>query len=79
MFSLFDPARPSLVVDLFVAEPIRFDERWTQAVFIPVQGVSARVCSIPHLMALKELSGRSQDLLDLQNLKAILAARGGRL
>jgi hypothetical protein len=37
------------------------------------QALAIRVAAIPHLIQLKEIAGRPQDVADIQSLRAILA------
>ena len=77
VFTMLDPATPSLVVDLFVREPIAFSDLQRDAVKVPLQGVQIPVCSIQHLIEMKVQSGRPHDLLDIENLRLIQS--GGTL
>ncbi len=71
VFSLFDPALPLREVDLFVEHPIDFESLWGESVAMDVGGTAVRVASIPHLIGLKRLAGRPQDLLDIEALEEI--------
>jgi hypothetical protein len=47
---------------------------WKDASKIEIaQELAIRVASIPHLIQLKEIAGRPQDVADIQCLRAILA------
>ena len=75
VFSLFDPSNPLRVVDLFVSHPIPFEELWSRSEKFELSNTSVRVASIPDLIHLKRMAGRSQDRADIEQLKAIVRKR----
>ncbi|MGH9750253.1 MAG: nucleotidyl transferase AbiEii/AbiGii toxin family protein [Candidatus Polarisedimenticolia bacterium] len=75
VFSMYDPANPMRVVDLFVSHPIPFEELWTRSERFDLRATSIRVASIPDLVHLKRLAGRPQDMSDIEQLEAILESR----
>lgn len=75
VFSMWDPTEPMRSVDLFVDNPIDFEELWDRSELIPLVGTAARVASIPDLIRLKRLAGRPEDLLDIEALEAIMERR----
>jgi predicted nucleotidyltransferase len=75
VFSMFDPANPMRVIDLFVDHPIPFGELWSRAESLELQDTTVRVASIPDLIRLKRLAGRDQDRADIAQLETILRAR----
>jgi hypothetical protein len=78
VFSMWDPSDPLRSVDLFVENPIDFEELWDRSVLLPLAGTSARVASIPDLIRLKRLASRAVDLADIEALEAILREREER-
>jgi hypothetical protein len=78
VFSLHDPAQPMRELDLFVEHPIDFESLWRRAEMIPLATTSARVASIPDLIALKRLAGRPEDLRDIEALEEIARRKGER-
>lgn len=72
VFSMWDPANPMREVDLFVENPIDFEQLWSRAVLIDLGTTRVRVVSIPDLIALKRIAGRPQDVADIEALEAIL-------
>jgi hypothetical protein len=68
VFSLMhaDPAWPG--VDVFVREPLPFEELWEASLLSSAGDVQVRVCSLPHLLAMKRAAGRSQDQADIEAL-----------
>ena len=64
-------------VDVFVIEPFDFDREHDQALQGEVApGLVVRFVSIPTLIAMKELAGRPNDLVDIQHLRWILEEKG---
>jgi hypothetical protein len=76
VFSMWDPADPLRSVDLFVENPIDFEELWSGAEAIDLDGTPTRIASIPDLIRLKRIAGRPQDLADIEALER-LARRDG--
>jgi hypothetical protein len=75
VFSLYDPAQPMREVDLFVREPLDFEELWRASEAMDLGPCKVHVASIPHLIALKRVAGRPQDLLDIEALEEIRKRR----
>jgi hypothetical protein len=78
VFSLYDPNAPMREVDLFVESPMDFEVLWRDAESMDLGGIQVRVASIPHLLTLKRMAGRPQDLLDIEALEEIQGRRGER-
>jgi len=77
VFTMFDPANPGFVVDLFVESPAEFGEFSGRARQVQIDGHNVRICSIEDLIAMKEKSGRSQDITDIAALRRIQSVEGG--
>lgn len=77
VFSLYDPADPLRVVDLFVDDPLPFADLWQRSVELPLRGVPVRTAALADLLELKRRAGRPQDLADIEALER-LPAREGR-
>lgn len=77
VFSLWDPARPLLEVDLFVEHPIPFEQVYARSEVMEIAGLSVRVAGLDDLIALKRLADRPQDRIDIDALTAIKARRAG--
>lgn len=71
VFSMVDPTNPILTVDLFAREPLPFEDLWTAAALVELGGRTIRIASLPHLIAMKRMSGRPQDLADIEKLEAL--------
>lgn len=76
VFSLYDPEQPLRIVDLFVESPVDFEELWRDSGLVPLHSTAIRVASIPHLIRMKELAGRSQDREDVERLAEIQRRKG---
>ena len=56
-------------VDLFVTEPFDFDAESARALIKPLGSVQVQFVSIPTLIRMKELAGRPQDTIDIDQLR----------
>jgi hypothetical protein len=72
VFSFWDPVDSSLIVDVFVDEPIPFEDLWSRSVVLPLKSTEVRVASIPDLIELKRRAGRPMDLMDIEVLEDML-------
>ena len=71
VFSFYDPKRPTHLVDIFVDEPIDFDEAYSRKKTFKVDDFEIPVVSLEDLKRLKLLSGREQDILDIKELERL--------
>jgi len=78
VLSLYDPSDPMRVVDLFVEEPIPFDDLYERSEIMALGRTPVRVAAIEHLVHMKRVAGRPQDRLDIDDLEAILRLRDER-
>jgi hypothetical protein len=74
VFSLVDSRNPLLVVDLFVHQPIDFEELYSRSIAKFLGRTEVRVASIPDLIFLKQLADRPQDRDDIEKLREIMKA-----
>lgn len=70
-FSFFHPTGQGKLIDVFVGEPIPFQEVDQTKTMVKAADFSIPVVSIPHLKQLKAIAGRPQDLADIEALEAI--------
>ncbi len=71
MFSMYDPNDPMRVVDIFADPPIDFSALHSDAAVMDVGGTHVSVASRAHLIEMKQLAGRAQDLADIAALQAL--------
>ncbi|HEY0143638.1 MAG TPA: hypothetical protein VGF48_22295 [Thermoanaerobaculia bacterium] len=71
VFSMVDSKNPILTVALFPREPLPFEDLWTDATRVELGGRTIHIASLPHLIAMKRMSGRPQDLADIEKLEAL--------
>jgi predicted nucleotidyltransferase len=57
-----------------LAPPVPFDDLWASAAVISIGGQEVRVASIEHMIVMKTMAGRAQDLADIERLRAKLGA-----
>ncbi|KLJ01922.1 DUF6036 family nucleotidyltransferase [Luteimonas sp. FCS-9] len=74
VFPLWDPSNPLRSIDVFIDEPIAFEQLFQNAVTKEVDGVPVRVASIPHLIEMKRRAGRARDIEDIDKLQQIFEA-----
>lgn len=73
VFSLYRPDRIGMTVDLFVHQPIPYQDLYKHSVVMDLDGIKVRVCSIDDLITMKQLVGRHKDLADIEQLTKIKA------
>ena len=71
VFSFFHQKEHFRLIDVFVTEPIPFQELNKEKKIVKVNNIHIPICSIKHLIELKEKTGRPQDLADIKALKKI--------
>jgi Nucleotidyltransferase of unknown function (DUF6036) len=76
VLSLWDPDEPMRAVDVFVENPIDFEEMWGRSEMVPLELIPVRIASIPDLIRMKVAAGRPHDLEDVAALSEILRRRG---
>ena len=79
VFSFYNPSKPMELVDVFIDEPIDFCKAEKRRVVMKVKEIQIPVVSIEDLVELKKLSGRPQDIADidaLNELKKLIKNKG---
>lgn len=72
VFSLWSPDHPATEIDLFVEEPIPFEEAYKASIRLEVAGgIEATVIGLDDLIALKRKAGRTKDLDDIDKLNVL--------
>lgn len=72
VFSFWDSSNTRPTVDIMLSPEVPFEELWNDAAAMNLGGHEVRVASIEHLIRMKAAAGRSQDLADIERLKARL-------
>lgn len=75
VFSMYDPRRPLIEVDLFVDPPIPVDELLARAELVTIGALRVPVACLADLIAMKRIAGRSKDIEDIAALEAIAHKR----
>ncbi|HET9367362.1 MAG TPA: hypothetical protein VFO22_04770 [Candidatus Udaeobacter sp.] len=75
VFQMLDPNRESTRLDIFVTEPFEFATEFEKATWHAWGDLRAPVLRLETLIAMKEASGRSQDIADASVLRDILELR----
>jgi predicted nucleotidyltransferase len=78
VFSVRDWKDPFLSVDLFVREPVPYDDLERRADQVDVAGKKVLVAAIEDLVTMKRDAGRPVDLVDIQKLESIARKRSDR-
>ena len=72
VFSLYSPEHQATEIDLFVESPLEFEKAYQTAVKLEVApGVVATFVGYDDLVELKRRAARPQDVIDLEQLRAI--------
>jgi hypothetical protein len=71
VFSMFDPDQPLREVDLFVEEPMPFEDLWRRSVEMRLGDTQVRVASRADLIDMKRRAGRARDLEDVAALEEL--------
>ncbi len=71
VFQVWHPDDPFCTVDVFIRNPIDFDDLWKRSVAASLGSTECRIAGIEDLIAMKTLAGRPQDLRDIEELRRI--------
>jgi hypothetical protein len=71
VFSFYHPKMPINLIDVFVNEPIGFNEIESEIVIFKARDIKIPVISKKHLKALKRKANRPQDIADIEALEEI--------
>lgn len=72
VFSMYSDLHPATEVDLFVKDPLGFDEAYGRAVTMEVaSGIEATIVSLEDLLRLKRAAGRPEDHSDIEVLEQL--------
>jgi len=76
VFSFYHPTMPINLIDVFVDEPIRFDEIEKEIVIFKARDIEIPVISIKHLKILKRKANRPQDIADIEAIEELESMEG---
>ena len=66
----YQMGRPPMRVDIMMSIPgVKFDDAWSRHERLTIDGIEMNFISKEDLIASKKASGRSQDLIDVENLE----------
>lgn len=66
----YQMGHPPMRVDIMMSIPgVKFDDAWSQHERLTIDGIEINFISKEDLIASKKASGRSQDLIDVENLE----------
>ncbi len=71
VFSFFHPEKPTEMIDVFIDSPIDFEEAYKNKRIFSSRDINIPVPSIEDMIKLKKISGRPQDIEDIEALKEI--------
>ncbi|MFH1541932.1 MAG: hypothetical protein ABIE84_02440 [bacterium] len=71
VFPFWHPDRPLEIIDVFVRNPINFQEMDNEKVVKKAMGLEVPIPSLRHLIELKKQAGRDQDLKDIERLEML--------
>ena len=72
VFTMYHPSDPLTLIDIFVEEPIPFQDMFHDSEIKDLDGVEARIVGIQHLIYMKKKAGRPKDIEDINVLNEIL-------
>lgn len=76
VFQMIDPDDPFCSVDVFIRNPIDFDQAWGRALVETMGEARIRVAAIDDLIVMKRLAGRPVDLGDIEALADLIRTQG---
>lgn len=79
VFTFIDPKQPFKQVDIFLSNPLDFEQAYAQRQVITVGRTPISMISLDDLIRMKEAVGRPRDLEDVQHLHRIKQLKERRL
>ena len=77
VFTLYSSVNPLLCLDLFVKDPVPFEQLWARSETVDLGSGSVHIASIDDLIVMKRVAGRPHDLTDIAALEALKKEREG--
>jgi len=71
VFSFYHPKKGIMLIDIFINEPVPYNKVRKAAVKMKIGNLLIPTVSIEDLIKLKEISGRPQDIADIEALKRL--------
>ena len=71
VFSFYHPKKGIMLIDIFINEPVSYNKIRKDAVKMKIGNLLIPTVSIEDLIKLKEISGRPQDIADIEALKRL--------
>jgi hypothetical protein len=71
VFTFIDPKEPFRQIDIFLNNPIDFDNAYSRREVMQIGGIKINIASIDDLIRLKSLTGRPRDREDIHQLERI--------
>ena len=71
VFQVWHPTDPFCTVDVFIRNPIDFEDLWQRSISANLGRTDCRIAGIEDLIAMKTKAGRPQDLRDIEELRRI--------
>ena len=75
MFTFIDRQKPFKQIDIFLCNPIDFEDAYKRKVVMTIGDMKMNVISIDDLIRIKSFAGRPRDLEDIHHLERILKLR----
>ncbi|MFH1773829.1 MAG: nucleotidyltransferase [Methanobacteriota archaeon] len=78
VFTFWHPSKPYQQIDIFIENPIDFDAAYKSREIVKAGGLEIPLISLDHLIILKKISARKQDLSDIETLKKVKKLKEGK-
>ncbi len=72
VFTFIDPKKPFKQIDIFLCNPIDFEEAYKRKTVMSVGGINMNIVSIDDLVKIKSFAGRPRDMEDISHLEIIM-------
>jgi len=75
VFTFTNPQKPFEQVDLFLVNPMSFEEAYERGKHMNIGGINVTLISVDDLITMKTSTGRPRDLEDVHHLKKVMGLR----
>ncbi len=76
VFTFIDLKKPFKQIDIFLSNPIDFDEAYSRREVMTIGGAKVSIASIDDLIKMKTSTARPRDMEDIHHLERIKALKG---